>query len=367
MKKILITLISLNVFSLELIFNNHILINNDFTLESKKVGGISGMRYDNENNEFLGISDDRSRFAPARFYIIKPEIKDGLLDLKIDSQVFLKDGSNNTFKKNTIDFEDIDILNKDEIIVSDEGTSQGINILPPRVVIFNRKTGSYVKDLLINEKYTPVKDNGHFVSGVRDNLAFEALNLTSDKLNLFFCSEDALIQDGPVATLKENSLVRISQYKNHGAGLTPFKEYAYPLGPIEDLDLSLKAISAQTGIPSILALSANELLVMERTYYPVVDKTKILIFKVVIDDKTTDVSDIKSLKDAKINFLKKEIIFDLDLIIEKLNKDYQFLDNIEAMSFGPILPNGNQTLVFGSDNNFSKYQRTHFIVLEIKK
>ena len=42
------------------------------------------------------------------------------------------------------------------------------------------------------------------------------------------------------------------------------------------------------------------------------------------------------------------------------------IDNIEGVSFGPKLPNGNSTLIFVSDNNFSKEQVTQLLLFEIE-
>ena len=41
------------------------------------------------------------------------------------------------------------------------------------------------------------------------------------------------------------------------------------------------------------------------------------------------------------------------------------IDNIEGMTFGPPLPDGRQTLVVVSDNNFNLGQFTQFIVLAV--
>jgi hypothetical protein len=41
------------------------------------------------------------------------------------------------------------------------------------------------------------------------------------------------------------------------------------------------------------------------------------------------------------------------------------IDNIEGMTFGPPLPDGRQTLVIVSDNNFNPGQFTQFIVLAV--
>jgi len=41
------------------------------------------------------------------------------------------------------------------------------------------------------------------------------------------------------------------------------------------------------------------------------------------------------------------------------------IDNIEGMTFGPILPDGRQSLMIVSDNNFSPGQFTQFILLAL--
>lgn len=356
-----------SVYSFELSFNNHILFDIDSKVEDIPLGGLSGLRYDNASKTLYAVSDDRSKQGPARLYQFNIVETDGKLDIKKDKQIFLKDNTGDHFKKNSIDFEDIDFLNTNEILLSDEGGSYSQKIYPPRLVVFNKTTGKYIRDLLVNEKFTPRRENGYFVSGVRDNLAFESMSLSPSKNSLFFATEDALHQDGPVASLKQNSLVRISQYMNRGSGLMPSKEYIYPLGPIQSLENSIQSIGAQTGIPAVIALDDSNLFVLERTYYPVVDITKILLFKVNISTTAKDYSNVHSLKNEKVSTLKKDILYDFDKVIKELKAEYQFLDNIEGMCLGPKLSNGNQTLILVSDNNFSKSQRTHFIIMEIKE
>lgn len=362
-----VVLITFNSYAFELIYNNHVLFDIDSSVDTVPLGGLSGLRYEVSSKKLFAISDDRSKKGPARFYQFDITEVENKLDIKLAKQIFLKDANNQEFKRNTIDFEDIDFLNDNEIVLSDEGSSYGSTIYPPRLVVFNKQTGVYSRDLLVHERFTPKKENGYFVSGVRDNLAFESLTIAPSKNFLFFGTEDALHQDGPVATLKENSLIRISRYQNTGAGFTPSKEFVYSLGPIQSLENSLKSVGAQSGIPAIYALDDNNLLVLERTYYPVVDITKLLLFKVTLDNNIKDYSNVASLKNEKITALKKEILFDFDAIIPKLNPTYQFLDNIEGMCLGPKLANGNKTLILVSDNNFSKSQRTHFVIMEIKE
>lgn len=42
-----------------------------------------------------------------------------------------------------------------------------------------------------------------------------------------------------------------------------------------------------------------------------------------------------------------------------------FIDNVEGITFGPKLANGNQSLVLVTDNNFSDKQKTQVLVFEV--
>jgi hypothetical protein len=42
-----------------------------------------------------------------------------------------------------------------------------------------------------------------------------------------------------------------------------------------------------------------------------------------------------------------------------------FIDNVEGITLGPILPNGHQSIILVVDNNFSPLEKTQFFLLEI--
>jgi hypothetical protein len=43
-----------------------------------------------------------------------------------------------------------------------------------------------------------------------------------------------------------------------------------------------------------------------------------------------------------------------------------YVENVEGMTIGPNLPNGNQTLIFVTDNNFFEQEITQFLLFEIE-
>ena len=109
-------------------------------------------------------------------------------------------------------------------------------------------------------------------------------------------------------------------------------------------------------------MNQKQLLVLERA--TVQDKNSnfknyIRVYKVDIASGT-DIKNIKSLQKSHVAPVKKQLIANLN------EQDIGHIDNIEGMSFGPKLPNGNDSLVFISDNNFNQKQQTNLTAFEIK-
>ena len=67
---------------------------------------------------------------------------------------------------------------------------------------------------------------------------------------------------------------------------------------------------------------------------------------------------VKNLPKA-VKTAQKELLLDL----QTLNLT---LDNLEGMSLGPRLPDGTQSLIMISDDNFNTLQKTQLLVFRIK-
>ena len=74
-----------------------------------------------------------------------------------------------------------------------------------------------------------------------------------------------------------------------------------------------------------------------------------------IDKMTADVRSIDGLLGQKFTTMKKELILNLSDVKEKLTEG--IIDNIEGITFGPKLPNGNRLLILVADDNFQKFGR----------
>ena len=84
------------------------------------------------------------------------------------------------------------------------------------------------------------------------------------------------------------------------------------------------------------------------------------IFQIDVPVTEVDISGVDSLGETDIAPVEKELLLDFgDLGVD--------LDNSEAISFGEILPDGRQSLIVVSDNNFSDSQETQFLAFAISE
>jgi hypothetical protein len=79
----------------------------------------------------------------------------------------------------------------------------------------------------------------------------------------------------------------------------------------------------------------------------------------------TNTLDFKNLRKQKFTKATKELVFDFKSVKKRLTEG--IIDNIEGMTFGPDLPNGNKSLILISDNNFNSLgkQLNQVILMEV--
>jgi hypothetical protein len=81
----------------------------------------------------------------------------------------------------------------------------------------------------------------------------------------------------------------------------------------------------------------------------------------------TDVIAIDSLEaTSEWRPVTKELVLDLDDVLDQLSSEYPRLDNLEAMGLGPELPGGGRALLLASDDNFQSKQRTQFLLFRLR-
>jgi hypothetical protein len=192
--------------------------------------------------------------------------------------------------------------------------------------------------------------------GPRQNGTLEGLSYSEDYKTLYISMEEPLYEDGPRADLKETySWIRIYRYDAQSNKNT--FQYAYRLEPVAYPPI-LSTAFIVNGVPDILSIGKDKLLVIERSF-----STGRLpcTVKVFLADLST-AQDIQKNVSLTNHPPKHPVTKKLLLNMDDLGI---YIDNIEGVTFGPDLPNGHKTLLFVADNNFNDFEKTQFLLFEV--
>lgn len=345
------------------------------------IGGLSGIDYDAQAQRFIAISDDRSALNPARFYGLTLDLAQftrsaapGSAGVAFQSVTTIARPDGTAFPTNSVDPEGIRFNPVNgNLLWSNEGQRAGSGLQNPTVREMT-PAGGYVREFSVPSRYFPsgsVAGNQNGDSGVFNNLAFESLAVSTDGRTLYTATENALVQDGPVATVSGGSNSRILSF-DLTTGL-PSAEFVYPVSPVA-LAPSTAGGFATNGLVELLAIAPGEFIAVERSFAagaatPGVGPNglptgnTIRLFHVDVRS-ATDVSSLDSLAGQSFATAAKTLLLDLS---DLRHDDGTALatDNIEGITLGPVLADGRQSLVLVSDNNFGATQFTQFVALAI--
>jgi hypothetical protein len=331
--------------------------------DGTEIGGLSSITYDEGRGVYYTLSDDqgnRPSGDPVRYYTVAINLSDGTLDegdLDFIDVTQLFETNKIPFAPGGLDPEGFTLAREGFLFMSSEGNILADPIIDPFIRRYNRN-GRVTADLPIPDQYIP---NG-VDHGVRFNLAFESLNVTPDGHSLVTAGEGALFQDGPASTFTNSSLARILTY--NVPKRSPVAESVYEVAPWAEPS----AIFGVNGIVEVLPIDdVGTMLVMERSFSVggVLGggTGNVVIINEISTAGATDVLDVDALYEGgspiALTPVSREEVFAFDDLGIPI-------DNIEGMTFGPALPDGRQTLVIVSDNNFNAGQFTQFIVLALE-
>jgi hypothetical protein len=323
--------------------------------EGTEFGGISGLDRAPDGT-YWALSDDRER---PRLYALRIELDQrGLHAVHIERVVKLLGPDGQPLPARTADPEAIRLTATGQLLIASEGQwSADAARRHPSFVREFRTDGRWVRSFELPKAFD-YADNR--TTGARNNKVFESIAITPSGA-VFVANEQALIDDGPVATLEAGSWLRV--IKLDPVRGTPVAQRAYALAPIplrRSSGEGRAAVSrAENGLTDLLAVSEDSFIAVERAYVPGEGVTVRLVLT-RIEAATTDVSQIKSLPGAAFQPMSRQLLLALPIALNSLQ-----LDNIEAIAWGPVLANGNRSLVLVSDNNFSRWQTTQFLALEV--
>jgi len=323
--------------------------------EGVEFGGISGLDRA-PDGRYWAISDNRDM---PRMYVLRIDLDQrGLQGVRIENMVMLSGADGQPQPAHTADPEAIRFTAAGHLLIASEGhwSADPARRHQPFVRAFTT-SGSFVRGFSLPPGFGLVDNR---TTGARNNKGFESLAITPGGA-VFAAVEEALIDDGPVATSEAGSWLRVIRFDL--ASGKPVAQYAYALPPIPMRGSPgdrLAAVSrADNGLTELLALSEDSFIAVERAYVPGQGVTVRLVLT-RIETGTTDVSPIKSLPGAAFQPMLRELLLELPLPLQGL-----LLDNIEAIAWGPVLANGNRSLILVSDNNFSRRQTSQFLALEV--
>lgn len=320
-------------------------------------GGISGLDRAADGT-YWAIADDRGgeRGTP-RFYNLSLDYDAaGFNGVAINSQTYMQRPDGTTFPSNarTVDPEGIRVAPNGNLYWSSEGNWNANAASRYQPFVREMTTsGVFVREFATPAMYNYV-DNAS--TGGRNNKLFEALTVTPNG-TIYTANEDALVQDGPLTSVSNGSVVRLTALDpvSGAAGV----QYAYELPPIPVDAVPGAPFGPDNGLPELLAISDTQFIAIERAFaFGVGNTIRLTLAEITAD--TTDVSGIASLTGADYTPMRRTLLLEMPITFEGIT-----LDNIEAISWGKTLANGNRTLVLAADNNFSATQSTQFIALEI--
>jgi hypothetical protein len=349
-----------NIGSLKFIGMVDIPFNHKF--KNTTVGGLSGIDYDAANNLYYLISDDRSDKNPARFYTAKI-----FISLKgIDSLVFA----------------DVKYLHQQNGYVYPNNIQDRHKTPDPEAIRYN-PVNSYLAwssegeriiktndTVLINPSVITVNTNGKYIDsfalpanlkmnvtekGPRRNGVFEGMSFADNFRTLFVNVEEPLYEDGPRADVVDNNaFIRIIKFDVKHKKSTA--QFAYKLEPVAYAARPENEFKIN-GVPDILSLGNNRLLVIERSFSTGRLPCTIKIFMADLNN-ATDISSIALKDDKSFTSASKTKLLNMDDL-------GIYIDNIEGVTFGPVLPNGHKTLLFIADNNFTVVEKSQVLLFEV--
>ena len=322
-----------------------------------QVGGLSSLAYDARRGVYYALSDDPSQFNPARFYTLRIDVSDGSLanaDVQFLSTTTLRMPDGQAFPAQSLDPEGLAYTKAGTLVVTSEGFAN--RLIDPWVREFSL-AGAHLRSLAVP---TPFLPNAAGTRGVRLNLGFESAATAPNGRQLFTGTEGALVQDGPAASLAARSPARLLRYNLQTGRLD--RQYLYWTDTVAEPPVPSTAF-AVNGLVELLPLNSQHLLALERSFSVGAPDTgnTIKLYAVKVAG-ATNVNGLESLAGRldSIRPVQKTLLLNLDTLGIPL-------DNVEGMTFGPKLPDGRQSLVLVSDNNFAPAQFTQFLLFALDR
>ncbi len=324
---------------------------------STLVGGLSGIDWRPQDGSYYLVSDDRSARDPARIYRAQIAYDaTGLHQVQIDEVHYLRTPDGNTLPSSRSaragtavpDPEALRLLPGGRSLVWSSEGGFGPSLQQATL------DGQWQQDWpLPAQLQLPQPPNSQ--RGPRNNMTLEGIAISDDARHLWLAMEGALQQDGPLPGKGQvGGPVRFTQYDI--ATRQPVRQIAYVPDALPN-DPFVLPLVAVNGVSEILADGPDHLLVLERSYV-LGQGFGVRLYRIATHGAhTTDTLALDALTPDNHQAADKTLVLDFAQVGLKT------VDNIEAMTWGPPLANGERVLLLVSDNNFNPAEVTQFIAL----
>jgi len=315
-------------------------------------GGISGIDYDPRSDRWVFISDDKSERGPSHVFLGRLDVRPGApCGPTLETMVPLRREDGKTFpdRKAGTEAADGESIRFDprghDLVWATEGDFE--HGYPPAVRRM-KADGTPIERLIVPDALT---FHAGGLTGARKNATTEGLSWSADGQSMWLSMEWPLAQDGPIPSVREGGLTRLTRLDRAGKVLA---QYAYRVDPVQ---VASPVGVNDNGISEILALDDRRLLVLERSAEKGRDGRYSYHIRLYVADfaQAQDVSKVESLSTTPVRPVDKRLLLNFDRLGLRI-------DNLEAMAWGPRLK-GHRTLVLASDDNYDANQVNQVLVL----
>ena len=337
--------------NLQVRFLDDHIIAEDLEIDGTLVGGLSGIDYHDGSYYLVVDHPGEPRLYRAEIDIREERIHD--IDI---TDVIMLDTDHPELKGMHLDMEGIVYhpIHRFFYISSEGLISEGLD---PSIFIVT-ENGEFREHFKIPDNLLAASEKEP-----RNNGSFEGLTRSYDGNGIWAAMELPLAKDGPTPKLyRTQSPIRITYFDHRTK--EPQRQFTYMLEPISKIPWLYFAIN---GVTDLVEYAPNRFLVLERGFSAGHGRkgNTVRIFDVDASVATNTLDK----DDLKYNFhspAQKELVYDFKWAKKFLAEG--IIDNIEGIAFGPILPNGNPSLILVADNNFNSMGRQYnqFILMEIQ-
>lgn len=323
------------------------------SFDGTDVGGLSAIAYDRNRNQYYALSDDRQR---PRFYTLTLDLSPTAIgNVTVKNVTLLTDKTGAEIAP--LDAEGLALTPSDTLIISSEGSFK--QQIPPQIQEFDRTTGQLKNTLRVPDRYLfGTESTADQTQGIQENIGFEALTISApggsyEPFRLFVATEGPLYQDldvDPEIPFKNRWLHYLIDSDLASTGQsTLLSEHWYamdaaPLGAVVN------------GLSEILSVDvAGHFLAIERAFGLQGMSIKLYQLATGVASDTSTISSLQG-DTSGLTPIRKRLVADLTPLKP---------DNLEAMTLGPKLQDGSQSLIMVSDNNFDPHQETQIWLFKL--